>query len=143
MRGSKICKLIQNDKLINRVFRGVFAVDKLYLKGEGFYIVNISKSDSKGSHWTAFWVNGNGIVEFFDSVGNHPSFYNMGECDHFSKIVVQGDKPFCGYYCLLYGILKCRGFSLIDILEKMERVSDSDVAFWTLKHFWVNGKLLN
>ena len=57
-------------------FKGVLSCDNFYLKVKDInlspsdrYIINLSSSNHKGSHWIAILVNANNKVEYFDPYG--------------------------------------------------------------------------
>ena len=95
---------------------GVFAADRLPKQLTHFpcgFIANTDIHSKPGKHWIAFYVRDIGHVEFFDSYGKRPSYYNH----HFSLWLrkharngliinyrqIQGDySNVCGLYCLHY-----------------------------------------
>ena len=72
------------ENLMNKIstkpnyFKGVFPCDvflnkvkkdKLLLKAGNCFIINLSSSNHKGSHFVSLFVNNGEIVEYFDSFG--------------------------------------------------------------------------
>ncbi|GIX84985.1 uncharacterized protein CDAR_374191 [Caerostris darwini] len=61
----------------NDAFHGLYASDKIpFIKEKKYaFVVNSDESSEPGSHWLAFYCE-NGCIEFFDSFGNPPDFYD-------------------------------------------------------------------
>ena len=140
MKSTFICNLVKRDPLLLHYFKGVYPAC-VFGEKNGFYILNTDPAHLPGTHWVAYWIS-DGNIEFFDSGGNPPDFYNLPDCTSYNKVAVQGDMPYCGYYCILYGILKSRNFKMNDIVVEMKQ-SDTLVAYKTLKHFWIIDKSLH
>jgi hypothetical protein len=74
-----------------------------------------------------FYFNENGLCEFFDSYGCHPSFYNkdwIKWIDINSDAIIYNKKCIqsvlsvaCGAHCLFYLYHRCNGFSMPCILN--------------------------
>lgn len=87
------------------------------------FIINYDGCDEPGSHWVAIFINTKKEIEFFDSFGMLPIYSSIVEkLDVFSNkkptfnlFRFQGNSTVCGQYCLLYLLLKARGFTLKDI----------------------------
>lgn len=87
-------------------------------------IINYDSCDEPGSHWVAIFINKKQEIEFFDSYGMLPIYSSIrtklnntfGKTrPTFNLIRFQGNSTVCGQYCLLYLLLKARGFTLKDI----------------------------
>jgi hypothetical protein len=138
MRTSQIYHLVKRDAILRNKFIGVFSADTYAYINEGFYIVNTDTSDLKGSHWVVYYVQ-NGITEFFDSCGKNGYYYGMEKGELFNNVVLQGSLPVCGYYCLYFCLLRCRGISMHSIVNNLKRPdSDIYVSKSVLKHFLTN-----
>lgn len=113
-------------------FGGVFAANELSeIRNNGFYILNTDVIGQKGKHWIAMFINSE-LCEFFDSAGNHPSFYHK----NWHKFLLQktgayvyNDLPFqkhntqvCGEYCVLYIILRQHKVLFYDLISYLESV---------------------
>ena len=120
MNSKQIYSLISRDLVLNNNFRGVYSADTIYLHKNGFYIVNKDKSFMRGKHWVVYFKNDK-HVEFFDSCGQNGYYYNMCESDVFNNINLQGKLPVCGYYCLCYCIMRCRGISIKNIIKTLAK----------------------
>src|SRR5262249_13396840 len=92
-------------------FRGVFMRDSLpETRGPNESgVVNLDESSGTGSHWTAYWVDGEKRSYFFDPIGDSspppeleryldplPIYYNSTGMQEPFK-----DQPFCGHLCLI------------------------------------------
>jgi hypothetical protein len=148
MKTSHIYNLVKRDVILRNKFIGVFSADTYVYINEGFYIVNTDASDLEGSHWVVYYVE-KGITEFFDSCGRNGDYYGMEKGVLFNNAVLQGILPVCGYYCLYFCLLRCRGVSMHSIVNNLKsHCSDMYVSKTVLKHFLtysikkVNGRLL-
>jgi len=72
---SRICK---NDVLINRIFRGIFSIDNIpIIEPDTAYIINLSKQNEYGSHWTVlFSSKDKKIIYFLCSLNTNPKKYS-------------------------------------------------------------------
>lgn len=117
-----ICKLRDYSQFI-----GVFASDELPLtvaRKPSLYIVNTDVATGPGLHWVAFFFPIDGVPEFFDSTAHPPGHYHasfqrfLGSTYKFPKIRLQDfQAKTCGHYCIFYGIHRCRGWSLENIMH--------------------------
>ena len=81
-------------------------------------ILNLSSSNHPGSHWVAIFLNGNGILEFFDPYGMACYDINILEAFEiqkhtvvsFKKKLQHQDSIFCGFYCIAW--LLCREINI-------------------------------
>ena len=120
MNTKQIWQALTNDVNTEKYFDGVFSYDTLKnIKQRPRLIVcNTDPSYKKGEHWILFFFNSDNSVDFFDSLGNEPSYYG----DEFVKIIAKfsnyyyvGNNPIqsvnsnlCGFYCLWYAYWKCK-----------------------------------
>ena len=118
-----ILNVLQNEK----DFGGVRPSDKLKTcEPNKFYILNTDPSTKPGHHWVAVYLKP-GLCEFFDSLGEAPSKYNQ---DFDKLMLLNGPKymynthriqnyssQVCGHYCIFYIIMRCKGYSLLDIVQ--------------------------
>jgi len=106
-------------------FLGYFARDDLpkqQLKPKQSIIFNLDKASGEGTHWTACYHGGKS-VEYFDSYGiicppeirkylkksNKNMVYSTNEIQNLNSIL-------CGFFCVLYIILRHRGVDKYDIV---------------------------
>ena len=145
MNTSQIRRATESHGLLNRVTRGVCALDEL---PEGLpsrpcaFVVNTGVSTGPGKHWIALWFAEDGSVEMFDSYGRWPHRYgsslnsfvnrNSTACNFQTRVLQHKRTRVCGQYCLYYLYHKCQGRTLVGIandfgLDKVEndiRVSE-------------------
>lgn len=114
-------------------FGGVFAANELdKLRNNAFYVLNTDPLGAKGKHWIVMNVNNN-LCEFFDSAGNHPSYYHKSWHNFLLKksgAYVYNDLPFqkentqvCGDYCILYVILRNNKVPFASLIRYLEHVN--------------------
>lgn len=114
-------------------FGGVFAADELNEIGNNaYYILNTDPIDKKGQHWVVMNINDN-LCEFFDSAGNHPSYYHEKWHDFLLEktgAYVYNDLAFqkqntqvCGEYCALYIILRSNKVLFSKLIRYLECIN--------------------
>jgi hypothetical protein len=123
-------------------FQGVFSSDTLPITPY-LLVCNMNPSTKPGEHWIAIHVDKNRIGEYFDSFGRPPSknfeTYMNTKCIRwtFNKRQLQSRiSAFCGYYCSLYVILRCRGFNLTKIVGLFS--NDTGYNDWIVHRFVCN-----
>ena len=98
----------------------VISRDFLPSSGEGGYIMNSDASNKPGRHWVALYFPRNEAVEFVDSLGHPPEYYNITTWNYYkyNMIKLQSDQSqSCGYFCLYYIIHRSRGRSMETIMK--------------------------
>ena len=143
-----ILKLISNDQVARLVFLGVFARDKIPLKIKypSCFIINTHTSSKQGEHWLSIYYNKNGEAEFFDSYGNHPSYYQLesyldktsSKWTYNRKQIQSVISDFCGHYCVLFILHKCRNMSLDTFISKFSdsTIENDLLMLMFLKYFY-------
>ena len=132
-----------NDKFTKKIYLGTFPIDKLptKIKYPSGFILNNQKSTEIGEHWIAFYFDKQKKCEFFDSFGNSPNYYNLGNYlkkvsngyKSFNKKKLQSDNSsFCGYYCILFLLFKARCFSLKKFLSYFKDSNSNDLLLKNL-----------
>ena len=142
MDGNDIRGVLTGDAGSGPVFTDVFARDEFIAGfgfGRGLCVVNTHYSDQPGQHWLAVsYLPGQG-VEYFDSYGFPPHIFP----DIYAELVrvstrdgntlLWNDSPLqgalstvCGDYCVLFCLLKARGWSTQDFSTWMEQIPDSE-----------------
>jgi hypothetical protein len=103
-------------------FQGVFSSDTLPTNPR-LLVCNTDPASKPGEHWIAIYVDKNGRGEYFDSFGRPPNKhferYMNSRCSvwTFNKKRLQSViSGFCGYYCCLYVVLRCRGHDMTKIV---------------------------
>jgi hypothetical protein len=124
--GQLLCA-INSDNILRQKVMGVFSCDTLPKYGATF-IANTDPSTRPGTHWIACFVDERGRGEYFDSFGRKPdgpfaSWLNKNTTGYiFNTEVLQSyTSAVCGFYCLYYLILRCRGMSLNNIVNQFTR----------------------
>lgn len=118
-------------------FLGVFSRDTIP-QPEQFpccFVANTDLSSEGGSHWVAFFLDSFQNVEFFDSYGMPPSFYQFDfPLARYNSHQFQSfDSDVCGHYCILYISKRADKHSLSSItqaLSKCGRHSDHYVKVY-------------
>ena len=122
MNSVQIEKILKSNLQTRNIFLGVFARDELP-KLDRFpccFVINTAKRSHPGKHWLSFYYDKNKVCNFFDSYGNEPSFFNLDKYIYkTSKKLVSNNKAIqswksenCGYYCILFIILRSSGHSM-------------------------------
>ena len=111
---------------------GVFAADRLPSPNSSFpygFIMNTDPHNMPGKHWCAIYMKSPGHVEFFDSFGQQPKYYNNyfpSWIKSYSQQLIFNDRQIqgprsdvCGQYCLFYLKLRLTGKSMLTIFVQM------------------------
>ena len=119
---------------------GVFARDEIPKpppKRKCLYICNTDSSHKPGSHWVVLCINGKGERLYFDAYGLPPMYIEFRQ---FLKNYVYNDvqlqEPFstvCGHYCVLFSRYMFAGYSMEQIVCKLEPYTDADIERISLK----------
>ena len=115
---------IRCDPILRKHILGVFSADGFPKHLESFpcgFIVNADNHLQPGTHWVAFYFPSRDTLEFFDSFGRLPLFYNR----HFSEYskrythnIVNRRKlqsyssNVCGFYCLFFLLQRLQHVSM-------------------------------
>jgi hypothetical protein len=124
-------------------FQGVFSSDTLPTIPR-LLVCNTDPSTRPGEHWIAIYVDTEKHYgEYFDSFGRPPSkdieSYLNANCRRwtFNKKQLQSRiSAFCGFYCCLFVILRCRGFNLTKIVGLFS--NDTGYNDWIVHRFICN-----
>lgn len=124
----QLIQIIKKDQCLKQLFLGIFPKDRIPLrvKYPSCLILNTHSSSQPGEHWLAIYFDQNRHVDFFDSFGRHPSNFGLEKyLDrlssnwHFNKTQIQSiTSSVCGYYCVLFLLYRCRGFSLQEFIKR-------------------------
>ena len=114
--------------LTNTDFLGVYPRDRIpstshITRYPCSYVANTDTHDQSGSHWVAFYLESTTNIEFFDSYGMHPSFYdfNVGPIMHYNSDSFQRtNTDVCGEYCILFLSLRSHKQTLITIIRRLK-----------------------
>lgn len=129
MNTIQLQQILTRDKFTREKFIGVFPSDQLPTEIPYYpccFIVNIDPSNQPGIHWVAFYITSSSYIEFFDSYGNAPSYYegfisnfalNFMNIVYNPMILQSNISAVCGHYCIYFLYSRCRGRSLRTILS--------------------------
>lgn len=104
-------ELLNSDTVCGPIFKGCVAKNELpnLFNNPSCFILNTQPRNKNGEHWLAIYVDNNNHAYFFDSYGMPPKYYNLdtymiknSKSYEWNKARIQGKKPFCGYYCILF-----------------------------------------
>jgi hypothetical protein len=123
---------IEIDKFLDYIpsYKGSFSRNNLPTKFEPntCYIVNYDKAFQPGTHWIALWRGNNQYCEIFDPLGTPPGPTIMRFCQstnlkiqYNSSQIQPTNSVACGYFALMYLILRNNGTSQYDILYTFEQ----------------------
>lgn len=125
MNGIQIATILERDPYTTNSFGGVYAKDLFAsiksLKNK-LFVVNTDNSNYPGSHWVAFNFS-SASCEFFDSYGQSPIIYGLHKIFQRYKVTysnkpIQGfNSSVCGQYCILFLLLRSRGYSYSNIIS--------------------------
>lgn len=147
MNTSQLRCMINCDPILNEHVMGVFAADGLPKRTPAFphgFIANTDPHGMTGHHWCAFYGDGKGHFEFFDSYGKPPhmnSFHFkrwlLGHAKTFQSNHVQlqsNDSDICGLYAILFLHQRLIGYEMEDIVNAFDNVhfEDNDAYVYSL-----------
>jgi len=89
------------------------------------FLINLSSSQSAGSHWVSLFIDSLGRGSYFDSYGMLPTVapikhfikFHCKTVDYNSKQVQQIQSKTCGLYSAVFLLLLSRGLSMNDFLN--------------------------
>lgn len=129
MNTLQLNQILRQDRFTRSNFLGVFPSDQLPTNIPIYpacFIANVDSSIEVGSHWVGFFILDPERLEFFDSFGNAPSYFE-GPISNFQSrfyfvdynpIVLQSNvTAVCGQYCVYYLTFRCRGRTLEEIIS--------------------------
>lgn len=116
-------KILNKDNCIKNYYNNVYSIDTLprfIKKVPAFLIINTSPSYVENGHWLAIYIHKNRYLEFFDSYGLSPKYYNLNKfirnnSNYFSYNNIQLQSfitKTCGYFCLIFLLLKCHKINI-------------------------------
>ena len=132
MYKNQLTSILQLDAAAKKVFRGVYAMDRLPIRAQtsAAYVINMDDHDEPGSHWIAVFCDKYGRVEYMDSYGLVPLDERcrnfLGSNFTYNTLALQRLlSSACGFYCVYYLLHRARGISAESILKPLSR-TDSD-----------------
>lgn len=122
--------LLRSDPCIQRIFKGVYAYDKLPTSIPAYpaaYIINTAPSNTPGEHWVCVYFESENRSEYFDSYGMYPfgEIYafakrNANKVFYNKKWLQSPDSVVCGAYCIYFLHFRVRGYNILDIINHFE-----------------------
>lgn len=122
MNSVQINNILRKHPKTRDKFLGVFARDELVniKQYPCCFVMNTAKRSHPGMHWVAFFFDSNKVCHFFDSYGNSPTLFRLNNFIKnnstrliFNKKQIQSwTSDNCGYFCVLFLIFKCLGYSI-------------------------------
>ena len=125
MNTAQITYVLEHDSITSKKFCGVFPSDRLPETIEKYpcgFIANTDPSSEPGTHWVAFYFPSEQKGDFFDSCGQHPSYYNTlfavfikkhsHEWDFNHRKLQSAWSDVCGQYSIFYLSHRARGNSM-------------------------------
>lgn len=152
MNSQQIKDILSHNKYTKKYFLDVFPSDMLPNTIKQYpccFVCNVDSSDQPGSHWLAFYITSPRRVEFFDSYGNTPDFYQGPILDFtlkfsqviFNPLTLQTNvTAVCGQYTIFFLLCRCRGESLKKFLSQFvseNLCNDQRVYNFVAKRFHV------
>ena len=154
MNSSELRSVLTKCKIFKDYNTGVYAADTLPIH-VGLPCAVIANTDPKnkpGEHWVAFFIDRNGVCEFFDSfgeppiIGHHKVFIkrNSYQCYYNNFPLQSPTSTVCGHYCLCFLYLKCMNVKSIKTHFTSDRHrNDSFVKCFASKIMNTNEKVYN
>ena len=127
MNTLQIKHILQTNPVTKKSFNGVYPKDLLMsIDKPKLIICNTDTSEGEGKHWILIFFNNN-EVDFFDSLGNNPSYYGnefidfmkkyVSECNITQSRVQPLNSDLCGHYCCYYAHKRCQGYNMEYIIN--------------------------
>lgn len=115
----------------------------LSLDGMTIVVSNTDTSDQPGTHWFALFCSNKDTIEYFDSYGSigvDTDIMHMISSKFLNAISntqrVQGfNTSVCGQYCLIYLLLRVRGYSMNDIITMLLSCPNIEVRDHSVNRF--------
>lgn len=122
MNSMEIKNIMQSNEKTKKVFKGVYACDRLpkrITRKPACLIVNTDPAHKPGTHWIAIYISKSGKSEYFDSYGNPPYLksvinfmYRHGNGYIYNMKQLQSlFSSYCGNYCCQYILHRSHGCS--------------------------------
>ena len=136
MNNIQLNAIFNKDKKTKSLYIGTFPFDKLPDKFNfpACFIINNQKSTEIGEHWLAVYFDSKKKCYFFDSFGMHQKFYGLNNYLKkksteiiYNKLQLQSFfTEYCGYYCVIFLLLKARKYSFDFIISQFKDPESND-----------------
>jgi hypothetical protein len=135
MYENQIEYILSRNIFTKSIFLGALAFDELIVikTYPACLIINTEKrSSNKTGHWIAIYFSTNKEAFFFDSYGLSPSYFkleifikNNSSSFVYNQLRIQGKKPYCGLYCVVFLIYKLSNLKFLDLFTNNLDLNDS------------------
>lgn len=142
---------LKNNEYTKKIYHGTYAANhlpRIQIKKPTLMIMNLSNSNTPGSHWVALYLTPK-IFELFDSGGrkleNHHELtrfrqYHKNKKFLHNKIQVQSNfTSTCGHFCCIFALIKAKNISTKRFLNifRNKKLIENDKKVFNLfnKHF--------
>ena len=105
----------------------VCAADQLRVTRGRFVITNTDTSDGAGKHWVTFYFPERQPIEYFDSLGKDPEYYEVGfeqKLRHpyrrMMSPIQANTSDTCGHYCIYYIAERFKGGTMEDVMSRFD-----------------------
>lgn len=146
MDTKQLRQLLSFDRFTKLYFRGACAKNQLPTRipsrhDPSIYIVNLDSSHLPGSHWIALYLDPKRGGEYFDSYGLKPikeCLYLLNQCPEikYNNILLQDDTLVCGQYCVIFAMLRSRGYSFLDIIRAFDHPLNDAVVYNLIRAYF-------
>ena len=140
MNSTDIENIVNGDQRASKTFRGVYPKDELLsllansANINGSFVFNTHPSLKGGEHWICLVVD-DGAAIYFDSFGRHPLVYSSVGAIlaqrrdvvlYNSQLLQNVSTTVCGDYCVLFLLLRSRGWTLQRYVDWLYQLGDSE-----------------
>ena len=135
MNGDQIEKILAQSLACTRThFLGVFARDQLPTPSQypACFVANTDPISLPGTHWVAFFYVSPTHLEFFDSYGEPPHFYNFSISNKITTLK-SNSRPLqnlrttvCGQFCIYYLFQRSRSMPMARIVSSLRSTPNPD-----------------
>lgn len=128
MNTAQILKLLSHDSFASQLNPSVQPINHFLVNSinkPSVTIINYDNCDEPGSHWVCVYCTTSGSIEFFDSYGIRPIIpklmtklqANSTKTITYNSFALQGLSTVCGQYCVIFTLLRARGYSFHDVIS--------------------------
>lgn len=122
---------LKGNSVTKPFFDGVYASDEIsrLTRKPNMIVVNTEPSWKKGEHWLVIYFTRQNTAEIFDSLATDSSEYPdelkrfiskfASSVKYSRKRVQPAYTSLCGHYCLHYANCRCKGNSMMSIIDNM------------------------
>lgn len=147
MNTNEIRKVLLSDPSTHTLLKDVYCRDRFVgstipqNRGQSFAVINLDNCNKQGSHWVVVEYNGKRCY-YFDSYGLQPIYqdismklYSSNKQVIYNKYHLQSyDTNVCGYYCVVYCMLRAGGKHTFDKTMKLMNRQDLSLDKDTRDH---------